>query len=156
MCYVIITSKGFRCGASTGQMDADGALAQMAVRPAAGSTNARKYCRYENQLQRLYRQYVEATQQNPQAMGYPAPVLDRDQWLAVTHKMECNILNYYHAFQQCEFDCEFDDYGNTRCPTIRGTPHKYRGAPGGEPMPVGHLRHPYSDARYRNVPLGRQ
>ncbi|KAE9394027.1 hypothetical protein BT96DRAFT_998856 [Gymnopus androsaceus JB14] len=69
MCYVIITSKGFQCGASTGQMDADGALAQMAVRPAAGSTNARKYCRYKNQLQCLYRQYVEATQQNLQAMG---------------------------------------------------------------------------------------
>ncbi|KAJ3716665.1 hypothetical protein C8R42DRAFT_679074 [Lentinula raphanica] len=136
MCFTIVNTKIYRCGATTGQMPAPSGASVILDRPAATSTRHPHQCRYMTQLHREYRGYSDSFQ--PHELHNCLPFT---QWLAIIRNApRCGTNELHESFQKHHYDCKLDEYGRSAC-LQRGTPHKYFRAAGTEPVSLNRWRY---------------
>ncbi|KAJ3758287.1 hypothetical protein EV360DRAFT_70426 [Lentinula raphanica] len=125
MCYVLLNTKSFRCGATTGQVPVPvGTVDTRPVRPGAISTTQPRQCRYMKRLVREHRSYCIEYRRR-----YPGPPAGFWEWLRDVRMSQACEVQVYVSIQKNIYDCRMDDLGRNDCHKF-GVAHTYPHAPG--------------------------
>ncbi|KAJ6571041.1 hypothetical protein B0H10DRAFT_1008662 [Mycena sp. CBHHK59/15] len=126
MCYTDVLQRGYTCGATTGELHL--LVGGQTTGIASGSSKQEHICSDMQASIGLYNAYyaqMSATNQPPLRMA---------QWAQQTQHHHC-IMRICAGVVKYARHCTLDRWGRDACTRV-GAAHKYRGAPGGNPIPL--------------------